>query len=137
MKNLLVLVIILFSMGTNAQNEQAEPPKIAIKVPLESSVVVKGVTIKFLEVIEDSRCPKDVNCIWAGRAIVKVQVEANGEKSEKKIILGATRPGENKSQVLYSGKDFMLNGLTLDPYPTAASSERSEYTLLISEEKVK
>jgi len=137
MKYLLIVMLILFPMVTNAQNDQADPPKIAIKVPLDNSVTIKGITVKFIEVVEDSRCPKDVNCIWAGRAIVKVEVDAKGKKREEILIFGETRPGETKNQILYSTTDWMLKGLTLNPYPQAARSEGTEYVLLITEEKIK
>ncbi len=68
MKNSLLAVLILFSAFAFGQEDSAETPKIAVKVPKGETVVLKGVSIKFLEVLEDSRCPKDVNCIWAGRA---------------------------------------------------------------------
>lgn len=137
MKNLLIAILILIPVVTNAQNDQADPPKIAIKVPLDGSVTINGITVKFLEVVEDSRCPKDVSCIWAGRAIVKVEVDAKGKKREETLIFGETRPGENKNQTLYSTTDWMLKGLTLNPYPVAARSEGTEYVLLITEEKSK
>lgn len=136
MKYPLLSLLILFSSFGFGQNEEVKPPVIAVKVPLDQSVVLKGVTIKFLEVIEDSRCPKGVNCIWAGRAIVKVEVTANGQTNEKTLILGETRPGENKNTNLYSSSDFAINGLTLDPYPSVENAgEDTDYVLLVCEEK--
>lgn len=32
-----------------------------------------GLSVRFVAVIEDSRCPRDVTCIWAGQ--VKIQLE--------------------------------------------------------------
>lgn len=34
----------------------------------------QGLTVEFLRVLEDSRCPSDVTCVWAGEA--KVQLSA-------------------------------------------------------------
>lgn len=36
------------------------------------AVYVDGPIVKPVEVIEDSRCPKDVQCVWAGRVRVKM-----------------------------------------------------------------
>ena len=33
-----------------------------------------AVTIKFVDLIEDSRCPRTANCIWAGRVVVEFSV---------------------------------------------------------------
>ncbi len=83
MKKSLLAIIILFSTFAFGQEDSAETPKIAVKVPKGETVVLKGVSIKFMEVMEDSRCPEGVDCIWAGRAIVKAKVTANGKTEEK------------------------------------------------------
>lgn len=136
MKYPLLSLLILFSSFAMGQNEDAQPPVIAVKVPLHQSVDIKGVTIKFMEVLEDSRCPKGVNCIWAGRAIVKVQVTNNGQTTEKKLIFGEIRPNEEKNKNLYSSMEFAINGLGLNPYPDVNESNKNkEYVLLICEEE--
>lgn len=135
MKYSLLSILILFSSFAIGQNDQAKPPVIGIKVPLEGSINLKGVDIKFLEVLEDSRCPKDVDCIWAGRAIVKVGLIVNGKREVKTLIFGEVRPGEDKNTNLYSSSEFAINGLTLNPYPTAEKSEDTNYVLLVCEEK--
>ncbi|MDP2687194.1 MAG: hypothetical protein Q8O62_08230 [Aequorivita sp.] len=136
MKNSLLAIIILFSTFAFGQEDSAETPKIGIKVPQGETVIVKGVSIKFLEVIEDSRCPKDVTCIWAGRAIVKVEVIANGKKEEKILTFGEIRPGEEKNTNLYNSGKFAINGLTLNPYPTSENTGKDTgYVLVVCEEK--
>lgn len=137
MKYPFLSLLILFSSFAFGQNDEVKPPVIVVKVPLDKSVVLKGVTIKFSEVLEDSRCPTDVNCIWAGRAIVKVEVTSKGKKEEKTLILGEIKGNEVKNTNLYSSEDFVINGLTLNPYPVIANaSEDTEYVLLIYEEKI-
>lgn len=136
MKSSLLAIVILFSSFAFGQDESAETPKIGVKVSKGETVVLKGVSIKFIEVTEDSRCPKDVTCIWAGRAIVKVEVDANGKKEIKTLIFGEVRPGEEPNTNLYSSNDFAINGLTLNPYPISENpGKETKYTLLICEEK--
>lgn len=136
MKNSLLAIIILFSSFAFGQEETPQAPKIGIKVPKGETVVLKDVSIKFLEVVEDSRCPEGVNCIWAGRAIVKVEVTANGKSEEKTLIFGEVKPGEEKNTNLYNSAKFAINGLTLNPYPTSESTGKDTgYNLLICEEK--
>ncbi len=138
MKNSLLAVIILFSTFAFGQEDSVEAPKIAVKVPIGETVVLKGVSIKFLEVLEDSRCPKGVNCIWAGRARVKVEVTSKGKKEEKILTFGEVKPGEEKNTNLFSSSNFAINGLTLNPYPTSESTGKAKgYVLLICEEKNK
>ncbi|HET8803764.1 MAG TPA: hypothetical protein VFM72_04235 [Aequorivita sp.] len=138
MKNSLLAIIILFSTFAFGQGDSAATPKIGIKVPQGETIVIKGVSIKFLEVIEDSRCPTGVTCIWAGRAIVKVEVIANGKKEEKILTFGEVRPGEEKNTTLYNSGKFAINGLTLNPYPNSESTGKDTgYVLVVCEEKNK
>lgn len=136
MKYSLLAIIILFSTFAMGQEDSTETPKIGIKVPQGETVIIKGVSIKFLGVIEDSRCPKDVTCIWAGRAIVKVEVIANGKKEDKILTFGEVRPGEEKNTTLYNSGKFAINGLALNPYPTSESTGKDKgYVLVVCEEK--
>lgn len=49
---------------------------------------VGGVAITPLAVIEDSRCPSDVTCVWAGRVLIRARIEARGSASEADMELG-------------------------------------------------
>lgn len=136
MKNSLLAIIILFSAFAFAQEDSAETPKIAVKVPKGETVVLKGVSIKFLEVVEDSRCPEGVDCIWAGRVIVKAKVTANGKSEERLLTFGEVRRGEEKNTNLYSSANFAINALGVKPYPTSEGDGKiKNYVLLICEEK--
>ncbi|MRT15538.1 hypothetical protein F3C99_01035 [Vitellibacter sp. q18] len=136
MKNSVYALLMLFSVIAFGQEDSAETPKIAIKIPLGETVVIKGIAVKFVEVLEDSRCPTGVTCIWAGRAVVKVEVGSNGNKREKMLIFGETKRGETKDTNLYSSSEFAIKGLTLNPYPTSENSNNKKtYELLICEEK--
>lgn len=135
MKNSLFAILILISSLSFGQ-DSPKTPKIGVKVPEGETVVLKGVTVKFLEVIEDSRCPEGVNCMWAGRAIVKAEVTSNGKTEEVTLIFGETRPGEEKNTNLFTSEEFVINGLTLNPYPTSESTGKDfGYVLLVCEEK--
>ncbi|HLV92201.1 MAG TPA: hypothetical protein VKX34_03680 [Aequorivita sp.] len=134
MKNLLLATLILFSTYAIGQSSSIEVPKIGIKVPLGKTLEANGVSVKFLEVVEDSRCPKDVSCIWAGRAIVKAEVTSNGKTEEKILIFGEVKSRETPNTTLFNSKEFSLKGITLNPYPDSVISEDVNYVLLVSKE---
>ncbi len=49
----------------------------------------EGISVRFLNVTQDSRCPKDVQCIWAGQVSALVGVEENGASlGEFELTLG-------------------------------------------------
>ena len=136
MKNSILAILILFSTFAFGQEDSTETPKIGIKLPIGGTTVLKGISLKFMEVLEDSRCPTNVTCIWAGRARVKVAVTSNGETEEKILTFGEVRPNEEKNTNLYSSKEFAINGITLNPYPTSESTGKDTgYVLLVCEEK--
>jgi hypothetical protein len=71
------------SNEVRAMLEQSEAP---FRMPgnvtarLGQEVQVGGLRVRPLQVLEDSRCPTDVDCIWAGRIRVKVAVSGAGEQ---------------------------------------------------------
>lgn len=54
------------------------PPKPAVPAGIAIGTIasVEGVTIGVLELLEDSRCPADVLCVWAGRVRVRASVDS-------------------------------------------------------------
>ncbi|WP_395612049.1 hypothetical protein [Allosphingosinicella sp.] len=59
----------------------------ALVVHLNEEVRVGDIRVKVLEVLEDSRCPPDVACVWAGRVRLRVQVNGGAEQ-----VLGTDQP---------------------------------------------
>lgn len=46
------------------------------------------IKIKLVDVTSDSRCPKDVQCIWEGTLVTEINLTAEGQTVEKEINLG-------------------------------------------------
>lgn len=46
------------------------------------------ITVRPLDVVEDSRCPMNARCIWAGRVVVSAMVNEDGRAQERKLVLG-------------------------------------------------
>lgn len=49
---------------------------------------VNGPRVRPEQVIEDSRCPIDVQCVWAGRLIVRATVLGGGWSKQLDLTLG-------------------------------------------------
>jgi len=77
----IVVVLSLASMSTLAQDANE------LKVTFGKTKRFDGgrLKIKFLDVIEDSRCPEGVNCIWAGTARIKIAIIENDNSCEYEI----------------------------------------------------
>lgn len=65
--------------------EPAPPPELGTEFALaggDTAVLDAGrVTVLFREVPEDSRCPAEVNCAWAGDATVLTEITVDGTQS--------------------------------------------------------
>ena len=58
-------------------------------VALGQKAYVDGPLVQPVEVLEDSRCPMNARCVWAGRVRVKmVWIRGNGEKQPFEATLG-------------------------------------------------
>lgn len=133
MKKTIFLIFILVSTAIFSQENSVEVPKIVIKIPLGESIHLENVSIKFVEVLEDSRCPKNVTCVWAGRARVLVEVTENGKHvQQKELLFGQTKQGEIINNILFTTEDSEIKGMTLKPHPTSEIVEdKNPFILLI------
>lgn len=138
MRNLILFLSILISTTAMAQEGKVEVPKIGIKVAMGETVKIQNVAVKFIQVLEDSRCPKYTTCIWAGRVIAEVEVTSNGKKETKSLIFGELREGEKNSKTVISSKDFDIQGLDVTPYPDGTKEiDKSSYSLVITQNQQK
>lgn len=137
MKKSILIFLLLVSAFSFSQENSVESPLIAIKIPLGETIQIENHTITFKEVLEDSRCPIGVNCVWAGRA--KISVEISNEKNEvieKNLIFGEARQGESNDMVLFNENGNQVIGLKLNPHPNSnESAEDRSYVLLVYLEK--
>lgn len=136
MKNLLVLLLLIASTTAFSQSKEDKPvdvPKIAMKVALGETIVTNGYSITFSEVLEDSRCPTNVTCIWEGRVKINVKIEEKGKKAvTETLIFGATRSGEDKNHMFFTSGGMKLEGIKVTPYPKTDKEKKEEkYTLLV------
>ena len=117
MNKLIYIFIFLFALSGFSQDTiQVRSPKIITKLGYGKTLNKDGISVKFVKVISDSRCPKDVNCIWAGEAEVLIDVFKNGVKREQRIIKVSSSYLSNASLVTVLD-DSELHVMNLAPYP--------------------
>ena len=78
---------------------------------------LEGVTVKPLDVVEDSRCPALVRCVWAGRVRISAEVSGTGTREltlgEPAAVNGGTltlvdvRPGKRTPEAIPS-RDYQF-----------------------------
>ncbi|NML05045.1 hypothetical protein [Sphingomonas sp. G-3-2-10] len=67
---------------------------------LGQTVYVDGPTVRPIAVIEDSRCPTDVVCVWAGRVVIRAEVGTGPGKREMTLTLGEPVPVADGALIL-------------------------------------
>jgi hypothetical protein len=102
-------LIAFLAFGAFSTVSAKQKQTITVKINNETSAR-NGFSVKFVELVEDSRCPRDTTCIWEGNAKIKVRVTKGG-KSE---ILELNSSLRNRP-ASFGGYYFRLTGLTPAP----------------------
>jgi hypothetical protein len=64
------------------------PQPAGYAVPLNQPVRVGGIIVTPKKLVEDSRCPMNARCIWAGRVVVKTRIAGEGWADTADVTLG-------------------------------------------------
>jgi len=95
-------------------------------------IVGENLGIRFEEVTEDSRCPREVTCIWAGRVTCMVEIT----QASASYRMALTEPGlsDEYSRESYEGYELAFH---VTPYPEAGKKILpDEYRLLLTVSKL-
>jgi hypothetical protein len=79
--------------------------------------VIRGeqLRLRFTDVLEDSRCPSQVECVWTGQARIAVLVEQPGREPSTREFNTNPAPGQNAQTARVGAYTIALTAL--DPYP--------------------
>jgi len=84
---------------------------LSVQIHNEKRAVKSKLSIRFLELVEDSRCPTDTNCVWAGNGKIKVSVKRGNGAAR---VFEMDTNGPNKT-ISHAGYKITLSDLT--PHP--------------------
>lgn len=122
---LLALAIICLTLPVFATGRDSgggrNAPRLGSEFELHAgqriSLYKTKLTVRFVAVSEDSRCPSDVTCVWAGNARVQVQV-TNG-RAGKTLTLNSNTAAPPSSDGNFAGYTVKL--ISLNPYPRSTA----------------
>lgn len=123
---LALLVVALLTIACGSDDPTATPDDtkdaailgepFTLKVGQSANLAEVDLTLSFISVTQDSRCPSDVTCIRAGDATIVLTVTAmNGERDELSLTLASN--GEATAQSF----DVAVTVSNLLPYPVSTS----------------
>ena len=111
MKTLIFSLMAVMIFGGSAIAAKARSESVRVQINKEKKLPKAKLTIRFLELVEDSRCPTGVQCIWAGNGKIKVSVKRG--TAAAKVFEMDTNGAHNT--ITHGGYKITLKGLT--PHP--------------------
>lgn len=106
MKKLIFAFAILSAMTLGVFSKGTQ--ELQMKPGEQRSADRGRITVKFVSVVEDSRCPMNAQCIWAGNA--KIQIAVSKGKAAPKFV--ELNTGLDPNSVKLYGYTITLEGLT-------------------------
>ena len=116
----------------------AEPPTLNAPFTLArgESAEIDGFRTSFVAVLEDSRCPANVTCVWEGRASVNLTLAEGGRTGGVNLELpGMTGVEDTGRHRTVEALGHRITLMALDPYPgtdEADSGAAPRVTLMLS-----
>ena len=121
------IVLLLGSCTGTGEVKASLDQEFSLSIGQSALIAEENLQIGFEEVAEDSRCAKNVTCIWAGRVSSVVEITDNG--SSNMIML--TQPGLTDQYAKETYKEYQLT-FNVEPYPEAGKEiAADEYRLLL------
>ncbi len=77
-------------------------------------LAAEDLTVTLLEVRDDSRCPANTVCVWAGQVTVELALARRGGPASRLVLTGFPAPAHPLSQA--SGP-LTIKVLAVNPYP--------------------
>ena len=105
-----LLLISCFHQNPTSPCEAALNQEFDIKVGQERLIKGESISLRFVSVLEDSRCPTGVQCIHAGNG--KIELVVKRSKDEKRLELN-TAMGPQQTTV----DSYEIKLVNLSPYP--------------------
>jgi len=119
MKAAIISIIFSIAFGCIQQTKNKEVrmnEEFSLGVNQQVSVNTEGLMIEFVTVLEDSRCPVGVDCVWEGNAKIRIKIS--------KSDMGATTIELNTNleptNILF--QDYKIHLVRLEPQPKAGTT---------------
>lgn len=130
-KPILACALVLASLAPvacavipDAPNVEGTPRAEGTSVAIGQPVHVGDVVVTPKSIVEDSRCPINARCVWAGRLIVRTRIDGAGWRDTADITLGETYGTHGHVIALVKASPDPIAGQEIQP-----SSYRFSYEL--------
>jgi hypothetical protein len=101
-------------LPTSAPSASLDEP-FALAGGAETAVGAEELMLYFESVVEDSRCPTQVNCFWSGQARILIVAAQEGQEPLK--LEFNTNPAPEQTVDVLPAFAYTVQLIQLDPYP--------------------
>jgi hypothetical protein len=129
--SLCMLSILLLSVGCGDNvGEYEMGQEFTLPVGGEAVIKLQNLRIEFKEVTADSRCPRNVQCVWAGEASYILKVS---QRDDSELVAITEPAAEGPVTTVWHGYEIFTS---LEPYPQDPGDiEASDYRLRMTVKK--
>jgi hypothetical protein len=121
----LAIVFAASSCGGLDNSQVRLSEEFCLSIGQHAFITGENLEVRFKEVIEDSRCPRGVTCIWAGR--VTCMIELTHASSSYRMVLTESGLTNEYSRERYEGYELAFH---VTPYPEVSKKiPRDAYRL--------
>ena len=133
MRSVMLSLLLLFTTAaqTGGRRGVLLNRKFTLKVGQEALIRPGGLRVRFSAVLEDSRCPEGVNCIWAGNARIAAGLSGAGGKPASVELNSDVEP----RQQTYMSYEVKLLDLSPRPKEGETVDKKSYVATLIVKRK--
>lgn len=126
-KSILLLgVVCLIVCSAGSAKAQESAPSNEIKLRVGQQIRVGELMLQFLSVTQDSRCPENTNCVWAGNASIKLKIKKGKRPSDVVVLNTTTEP----TSIVYGARKIRLEDLLPHPREGANPQHNSHIVVL-------
>lgn len=94
-----------------------------------AAITGDNLSIRFIEVITDSRCPSNVVCIWQGEVSCLTEITKTGAPPYRVVLTQPGLSGESAKQAF----DGYQVSFKVEPYPVAGQAiPKDKYQLVLT-----
>lgn len=112
---LFACLFLLISCRTQTTAPVANNNTVTIEINKKVKIPNANITLEFANILEDSRCPANVNCVWQGIAILDIHATSQQAPANFELATMDFEPKKASQSFSYAGYRFTLQSLTAQP----------------------
>ncbi|GAB2589104.1 hypothetical protein [Spirosoma areae] len=127
LSGLLILGTVVFSACKSPETT----PTDRVSVGLNQSARLGSDVVVQVDSIQDSRCPANVVCIWAGEAKVKLALSKNSDSKVVRLVLGAdVKARLDSTNVSLANQSYKVILREVNPYPGTSADGQPQMAVV-------